>query len=64
MAQMLDGFMTDCFSSNAILGLDETINSESKKILQEAITVAESSVENKFLLMSSNTKTLTKNKFF
>ena len=64
MAQMLDGFMTDCFSSDAILRLDETTNSESKKVSQKTITVAESSVENKFLSMPSDTKTLTKNKIF
>lgn len=44
MAQMLGGFMTDSFSSDATFGMDETTNSESEKILQEAATVAESSV--------------------
>lgn len=43
MAQMLGGFMTDSFSSDATFGVDETTNFESEKILQEAVVVAESS---------------------
>ena len=63
MAQMLGGFMTDSFSSDATFGMDETTNSESEKILQEAAAVAESSVGNRFPSMPTNTRT-SKSKFF
>ncbi len=62
MAQMLGGFMTDSFSTDATFGMDETTNSESEKILQEAAAVAESSVGDKFPAMPTNTRT--KSKFF
>jgi division protein CdvB (Snf7/Vps24/ESCRT-III family) len=64
MAQMLGGFMTDSFSSDATFGMDETTNSESEKILQEAAAVAESSVGNRFPSMPTNTRSTTKSKFF
>jgi len=57
MAQMLGGFMTDSFSSDATFGMDETTNSESEKILQEAAAVAESSVGTR--LPSTPTSTIT-----
>ena len=63
MAQMLGGFMTDSFSSGATFGMDETTNSESEKILQEAAAVAESSVGDRFPSMPTNTRT-SKSKFF
>lgn len=63
MAQMLGGFMTDSFSTDATFGMDETTNSESEKILQEAAAVAESSVGNRFPSMPTNTRTF-KSKFF
>ena len=63
MAQMLGGFMTDSFSTDATFGMDETTNSESEKILQEAAAVAESSVGNRFPSMPTNTRT-SKIKFF
>jgi division protein CdvB (Snf7/Vps24/ESCRT-III family) len=63
MAQMLGGFMTSSFSNDATFGIDETSNSESEKILQEAAAVAESSVADRFPSMPKNTRT-TKSKFF
>jgi len=63
MAQMLGGFMTDSFSTDATFGMNETTNSESEKILQEAAAVAESSVGNRFPSMPTNTRT-SKSKFF
>ena len=48
MAEMLGGLMTETFSGDATFGTDETTNSESEKILQEAAAVAESSVDDKF----------------
>ena len=47
MAEMLGGLMTETFSGDASFGIDETVNSESEKILQEASAVAESSVDSK-----------------
>jgi division protein CdvB (Snf7/Vps24/ESCRT-III family) len=64
MAQMLGGFMTDSFSSDATFGMDETTNSESEKILQEAAAVAESSVADRFPSMPTNTRTSAKSKFY
>jgi len=48
MAEMLGGLMTETFSGDATFGIDESTNSESDKILQEAAAVAESTVDNKF----------------
>ena len=64
MAQMLGGFMTDSFSSDATFGMDETTNSESEKILQEATAVAESSVGNRFPSTPATTGISTKSKFY
>ena len=63
MAQILGRFMTDSFSTDATFGMDETTNSESEKILQEAAAVAESSVGNRFPSMPTNTRAF-KSKFF
>jgi hypothetical protein len=64
MAQMLGGFMTDSFSSDATFGMDETTNSESEKILQEAAAVAKSSVGTRFPSTPTNTGISTKSKFY
>ncbi len=48
MAEMLGGFMTDSFSSEGSFGIDDSTNSESDKILQEAAAVAESSTGQMF----------------
>jgi division protein CdvB (Snf7/Vps24/ESCRT-III family) len=64
MAQMLGGFMTDSFSSDATFGINETTNSESEKIIQEAAIVAESSIADRFPSMPTNTRISTKSKFF
>jgi division protein CdvB (Snf7/Vps24/ESCRT-III family) len=64
MAEMLGGFMTDSFSNDATFGMDETTNSESEKILQEAAAVAENSVANRFPSMPTNTRSSTKTKFY
>ena len=62
MAQMLGGFMTDSFSSDATFGIDETTTSESDKILQEAAAVAENSVGDRFPSTPTNIRT-SKSKF-
>jgi len=49
MTEMLSGLMTETFQgSDASFGVDETTNSESEKILQEAAAVAEASINEKF----------------
>ncbi len=48
MAEMLGGLMTETFSGDATFGIDESTNTESDKILQEAAAVAETTVDNKF----------------
>ena len=63
MAQMLGGFMTDSFSGDTTFGMDETTNSESEKILQEAAAVAENSIGDRFPSIPTNTKT-SKSKFY
>lgn len=59
MAEMLGGFLTDSFSSDAAFGIDDSTNSESDKILQEAAAVAENSVGDKFPSMPSDMKSST-----
>lgn len=62
MAQMLGGFMTDSFSSEGSFGIDESTNSESEKILQEAAAVAESSTGQMFPSVPTDTRTSTSTK--
>lgn len=64
MAEMLGGFMTDSFSSEASFGIDSSTNAESEKILQEAAAVAENSVGDKFPSMPANTQGTTTGKFY
>ncbi len=62
MAQMLGGFMNDSFSSEGSFGIDESTNSESEKILQEAAAVAESSTGQMFPSVPADTRTSTSTK--
>ena len=66
MAEMLGGFMTDSFSSEGTFGIDDTTNSESEKILQEAAAVAESSTNQMFPSVPADTdaSTTKTSKFF
>ena len=64
MAEMLGGFMTESFSSEATFGIDSSTSAESEKILQEAAAVAENSVGDKFPSMPANTHTSTAGKFY
>lgn len=48
MAEMLGGLMTETFSGDATFGIDDSTNTESDKILQEAAAVAESTVDSRF----------------
>ena len=62
MAQMLGGFMSDSFSSEGSFGIDESTNSESEKILQEAAAVAESSTGQMFPSVPTDTRSSTSTK--
>ena len=67
MADMLGGFMTDSFSSEGAFGIDDSTNSESEKILQEAAAVAESSTGQMFPSVPADTHssaTTNSSKFF
>lgn len=55
MAEMLGGFMTDSFSTDATFGIDQSTGAEADKILQEAAAVAETTVDSKFPAMPVNT---------
>ena len=63
MADMLGGFMTDSFSSEGAFGIDDSTNSESEKILQEAAAVAESSTGQMFPTVPTNTQASTTKSF-
>ncbi len=66
MAEMLGGFMTESFSGDAAFGTDETTNAESEAILKEAAAVAESSAEQMFpsVPTESSTSTESTSKFY
>jgi len=66
MAEMLGGFMSDSFSSEGSFGIDDSTNSESEKILQEAAAVAESSTGQMFPSAPADTHTspTTNSKFY
>ena len=63
MAEMLGGFMSESFSSDATFGIDDSTNSESDKILQEAAAVAENSVGDRFPSMPTDTQASRTNSF-
>ena len=59
MAEMLGGFMTESFSGDASFSMDETTNAESEKILKEAAAVAESSADQMFPSVPTDTQEAT-----
>ena len=63
MAEMLGGFMTESFSGDAAFGVDETTNAESEKILKEAAAVAESSTNQMFPSVPTDTQEASTTKF-
>ena len=63
MAEMLGGFMTESFSGDTAFGVDETTNAESEKILKEATAVAESSTNQMFPTVPTDTKEASTSKF-
>ena len=63
MAEMLGGFMTESFSGDTAFGVDETTNAESEKILKEATAVAESSTNQMFPSVPTDTQEASTSKF-
>ncbi len=63
MAEMLGGFMTESFSGDAAFGVDQTTNSESEAILKEAAAVAESSTNQMFPSVPTDTQEASTAKF-
>ncbi len=63
MAEMLEGFMTESFSGDATFGVDQTTNLESENILKEAAAVAESTTDQMFPSVPTNTQEATTSKF-
>ena len=63
MAELLGGFMTESFSGDTAFGVDETTNAESEKILKEAAAVAESSTNQMFPSVPTDTKEASTSKF-
>ncbi len=63
MAEMLGGFMTESFSGDTAFGVDETTNAESESILKEAAAVAESSTNQMFPSVPTDTQETTTAKF-
>ena len=63
MAEMLGGFMTESFSGDTAFGVDQTTNSESEAILKEAAAVAESSTNQMFPSVPTDTQEASTAKF-
>ena len=63
MAEMLGGFMTESFSGDTAFGVDQTTNSESEAILKEASAVAESSTNQMFPSVPTDTQEASTAKF-
>ncbi len=63
MAEMLGGFMTESFSGDTAFGVDESTNSESEAILKEAAAVAESSTNQMFPSVPTDTQEASTAKF-
>ncbi len=63
MAEMLGGFMTESFSGDTAFGVDQSTNSESEAILKEASAVAESSTNQMFPSVPTDTQEASTAKF-
>ncbi len=63
MAEMLGGFMTESFSGDATFGVDESINAESENILKEAAAVAESTTDQMFPSVPTDSQKVSTTKF-
>ena len=56
MTEMLSGLMTESFQGDGAFGMDQSMNEESERILEEAAAVAESSVGDRFPSTPVSTK--------
>jgi division protein CdvB (Snf7/Vps24/ESCRT-III family) len=63
MTEMLNGLMMESFSGESAFGMDQSLNEESEKILEEAAAVAESSVDAKFPSMPVSTQSATSSRY-
>ena len=63
MAEMLEGFMTESFSGDATFGVDQTTNLESENILKEAAAVAESTTDQMFPSVPTDSQKVSTTKF-
>jgi division protein CdvB (Snf7/Vps24/ESCRT-III family) len=64
MTEMLNGLMMESFSGDSAFGMDQSLNEESEKILEEAAAVAETSVDAKFPSMPVSTKSATSTRYY
>lgn len=63
MTEMLNGLMLESFSGDAAFSMDQSLNDESEKILEEAAAVAESSVDAKFPSMPVGTRSASSSRY-
>ncbi len=63
MTEMLNGLMMESFSGESAFGMDQSLNEESEKILEEAAAVAESSVDAKFPSMPVSSQSATSSRY-
>ena len=63
MTDMLNGLMMESFSGESAFGMDQSLNEESERILEEAAAVAETSVDAKFPSMPASTKSASSSRY-
>jgi division protein CdvB (Snf7/Vps24/ESCRT-III family) len=63
MTEMLNGLMMESFSGDSAFGMDQSLNEESEKILEEAAAVAETSVDAKFPSMPVSSKSASSSRY-
>ena len=63
MTDMLNGLMLESFSGESAFGMDQSLNEESERILEEASAVAETSVDAKFPSMPASTQTASSTRY-
>jgi hypothetical protein len=63
MTEMLNGLMMESFQGESAFGMDQSLNEESEKILEEAAAVAETSVGDKFPSMPVSTQSASSTRY-
>jgi division protein CdvB (Snf7/Vps24/ESCRT-III family) len=63
MTEMLGGLMTESFQGEGAFGMDQSMNEESERILEEAAAVAESSVGDRFPSTPVSTKSAASSRY-